>query len=206
MSQFFSIHPDNPQQRLVRQAAEILRKDGVIVYPTDSCYAFGCRLDSKKASDRIRDIRRFDKHHHFTVMCADLADIANYAKVDNAVYRMLKTLTPGPYTFILQGSRELPRRIVHEKRKTIGMRVPENNVAHALLAEMGEPILSCTMQLPGEEFPHSDPYEMRDVLEHQVDLIIDGGWCGMEPSSVVDLSGDNPDVIRRGLGDVSLFE
>lgn len=206
MSQFFSIHPDNPQPRLIKQAIEILRKGGVIAYPTDSCYALGCQLGNKEAVERITRIRGFDGKHNYTLVCADFSELATYAKVDNQQFRLLKQLTPGPYTFVLVATREVPRRLMQAKRKTIGLRVPDNAIAKALGAELGEPIMSATLMLPGDEQPLFDAWEIRDRLEQHVDLVIDGGYCGLEPTTVVDLSGDSPEIVRRGLGDTSLFE
>lgn len=205
MSQFFSIHPDNPQHRLVRQASEIVRKGGIIVYPTDSAYALGCHVGDKKALDKIRQIRQLDKNHNFTLMCRDLSELAVYAKVDNQLYRSLKAHTPGPYTFILEATSEVPRRLMHPKRKTIGLRVPENPIALSLLEDLGEPIMSVTLIMPGDEYPLTDPYDIRDMLEHHVDLIIEGGYCGLEPTTVVDLSGDSPAIIRQGMGEFEDF-
>ncbi len=206
MSQFFQIHPDNPQPRLVRQAVELLRNGAVIVYPTDSAYALGCHLGDKKALDRIRDIRRVDDRHNFTLVCRDLSQAANYARMDNIAYRLINAHTPGPYTFILPATREVPRRLLHPKRRTIGIRIPDNRIAQALLEELGEPIMSTTLILPGEDMPMTDPYEIREVLEHQVDLVIDGGYCDIEPTTVVDLTGDLPVVARHGKGDPATFE
>ncbi len=206
MSQFFQIHPDNPQVRLVRRAVEILRDGGLIIYPTDSSYALGCCIGNKEAQERIRAIRRVDDRHDFTLVCRDLTDLSTYARVDNVAYRLLKGLTPGPYTFLLLATREVPRRLQNPKRKTIGLRVPDNVITQALLAELGEPLMSSTLQLPDDEMPLTDPYEMREILGHAVDLIIDGGHCGLEPSTVVDLTGAAPVVVRVGKGDVSLFE
>ncbi len=206
MSQFFQIHPDNPQPRLVRQAVELLRNGAVIVYPTDSAYALGCHLGDKKALDRIRDIRRVDDKHNFTLVCRDLSQAANYARMDNIAYRLINAHTPGPYTFILPATREVPRRLLHPKRRTIGIRIPDNRIAHALLEELGEPIMSTTLILPGEDMPMTDPYEIREMLEHQVDLVIDGGYCDIEPTTVVDLTDDLPVVVRRGKGDPAPFE
>ncbi|WP_036860654.1 L-threonylcarbamoyladenylate synthase [Porticoccus hydrocarbonoclasticus] len=200
MSQFFSIHPENPQLRLIRQAVEIVRAGGVIVYPTDSAYALGCQIGDKKALDRIRQIRQLDKHHNFTLMCRDLSELSAYAKVDNQVFRLLKTYTPGPYTFILDATAEVPRRLMHPKRKTIGLRVPGNPIALALLEELGEPLMSVTLIMPTDEYPLTDPYDIRDTLEHHVDLIVDGGYCGLEATTVVDLSGEVPQVTRQGVG------
>lgn len=206
MSQFFQIHAENPQPRLIRQAVDLLRDGAVIVYPTDSGYALGCMSGNKDALERMRQIRRLDDHHRFTLVCRDLSEIATYAKVDNSVYRLLKALTPGPYTFILPATREVPRRLQCPKRKTVGIRVPYNAIAQALLTELGEPLMSCTLILPGDELPQSDPYEFRAVLEKRVDLIIDGGYGDLEPSTVVDLVDGVPVVLRKGKGDVSRLE
>jgi tRNA threonylcarbamoyl adenosine modification protein (Sua5/YciO/YrdC/YwlC family) len=206
MSQFFQVHPDNPQKRLINQAVDILRKGGVIAYPTDSGYALGCHLGDKSASDRIKRIRKLDDKHNFTLVCRDLSDIGTYAKVDNTTYRLLKTYTPGAYTFILDATSEVPRRLLHPKRRTIGVRVPDNAVVHALLGELGEPIMSSTLILPGETEPMTDPEDIRDALEHELDLIIDGGFCGMEATTVVNFTSGNPEVTRVGKGDPSPFE
>lgn len=206
MSQFFQVHPDNPQTRLIHQAVDIVREGGVIVYPTDSAYALGCHIGDKAALDRIRHIRKLDKHHNFTLMCRDLSELAAYARVDNAAYRLLRNNTPGPYTFILDATSEVPRRLKHPKRKTIGIRVPDNVIALDLLATLGEPIMSVTLIMPGDEYPLTDPYDIRTLLEHEVDLVIDGGFCGLEPTTVIDLTGDFPEVVRRGRGEVEPFE
>ena len=206
MAQFFQIHPENPQARLIHRTVEILGQGGVIVYPTDSCYALGCAIGDKNAMDRIRAIRRVDDKHHFTLVCRDQSEIATYAKIDNQAYRLLKTLTPGPYTFLYQATKQVPRRLQNAKRKSIGIRVPDNIIVQALLAELNEALMSTTLILPGEDMPMSDPYEIRDVLDHAVELIIDGGYCGFEPTTVVDMTGDSPDVVRLGKGDASLFE
>jgi len=205
VSQFFQIHPDNPQARLIRQAVDIIRGGGVIVYPTDSAYALGCHIGDKAALDRIRRIRKLDDKHNFTLVCRDLSEIATYAKVSNAVYRLLRQTTPGPYTFILPATSEVPRRLLHPKRKTVGLRVPENAIASALLADLGEPLMSVTLIMPGDDLPLIDPYDIRQTLEHDVDLVIDGGYCGMEPTTVIDLADDTPVVVREGKGDVALF-
>ncbi len=205
MSQLFRIHPVNPQPRLVQQAVEILNKGGVIVYPTDSAYALGCHIGDKKALDRMRDIRRLQRDHHFALVCRDLSELGTYANVHNSAYRQIKAATPGPYTFILPASREVPRRLVDEKRKTIGLRVPDNEICRALLEKMGEPIMSTTLILPGDEDPLTDPDEIRELLQHQVDLVIDGGYCGLETTTVVSLEEDYPVIVREGMGDISLF-
>lgn len=204
MAQFFAIHPENPQERLVKQAAEIVRQGGVIVYPTDSCYALGCQMGNKEAMERILAIRKIDLKHHLTLMCADLSELGTYAKVDNSQFRQLKAGTPGAYTFILPATKEVPNRTLHPKRKTIGLRVPDNKIALALLAELGEPMLSCTLMLPEETEPQTDPYEIRNLLEHAVDLIIDGGWCGTEPTTVIDMT-NGTELIRQGAGDTAVF-
>ena len=206
MSQFYQIHPDNPQARLVRSAADIIRGGGVVVYPTDSAYALGCQIGDKSALDRIRRIRKLDDRHNFTLVCSDLSEIADYAKVDNSAYRLLRHCTPGPYTFILKATSEVPRRLMHPKRKTVGLRVPDNRIAAALLQDLGEPLMSVTLIMPGDEYPLIDPYDIRDTLQHDVDLVIDGGYCGMEPTTVVDLADDAPMVLRVGKGDIAPFE
>ncbi|WP_198264762.1 L-threonylcarbamoyladenylate synthase [sulfur-oxidizing endosymbiont of Gigantopelta aegis] len=206
MSQFFQIHDQNPQSRLVRQAADIVRQGGVIVYPTDSGYAIGCHIGDKQSMDKIRSIRQLDKQHNFTLVCRDLSEISTYAQADNSHYRLLKAHTPGAYTFILKATREVPKRLMHPKRKTIGIRVPDNAIAQALLEELGEPLLSSTLILPNDDMPMTDPYEIRQLLEHQLDLIIDGGFCGFEATTVIDFEEDVPVVVRKGLGDASPFE
>lgn len=206
MSQFFQIHPDNPQARLVRQAVDIIRAGGVVVYPTDSAYALGCHIGDKQALDRIRRIRKLDDRHNFTLVCRDLSEIATYAKVNNTAYRLLRACTPGPYTFILKATSEVPRRLLHPKRKTVGLRVPSNPIAEALLADLSEPLMSVTLIMPGDAYPLIDPYDIRQVLEHDVDLVIDGGYCGMEASTVVDLAEEVPLVLRAGKGDTAPFE
>lgn len=200
VAQYFEIHPDNPQPRLVRQAVEIVRADGVIVYPTDSAYAIACGLHNKNGLERIRRIRQIDKDHNFTLVCRDLKELSLYARVDNVTYRALKAHTPGPYTFILPATREVPRRLAHPKRKTIGLRVPEHRIALALLEELDEPLMSSTLILPDDPLPLSDPELIRERLEKQVDLIIDGGSCGLEATTVVDLTGEVPQLRRQGRG------
>ncbi|MBL3598615.1 MAG: threonylcarbamoyl-AMP synthase [gamma proteobacterium endosymbiont of Lamellibrachia anaximandri] len=206
MAQFFQIHPDNPQPRLIRQAVNIIRQGGLVIYPTDSSYALGCQIGDKGAVEKIRRIRKLDESHNFTLVCRDLTEISNYAKLGNQEFRLLKTLTPGPYTFIHQATKQVPRRLQHAKRKTIGIRVPDNQIARDMLEELGEPIMSTTLILPGDEMPLTDPYEMRQILDHEVDLIIDGGYCGFEPTSVVVMTEGTPEIARAGKGDVSLFE
>jgi len=205
MSQFFQIHPENPQSRLVRQAVEIIQKGGLVAYPTDSAYALGCHIGDKSALDRIRSLRQLDKHHNFTLVCRDLSELSTYAKVSNQTYRLLKNFTPGAYTFILEATSEVPKRLMHPKRKTIGLRIPENAIVQAILEELREPLMTSSLLLPGDEYPLTDPYEMRETLEHQLELVIDGGFCGMEPTTVIDLTGDVPELLRQGKGDFSPF-
>ncbi|MFO1376239.1 MAG: L-threonylcarbamoyladenylate synthase [Steroidobacteraceae bacterium] len=205
MSQLFELHPRNPQLRLIRRAVEILREGGLIVYPTDSCYALGCHIGDKAAMERIQRVRRTDKSHHFTLVCRDLSEIARYARVENWQYRLLKAHTPGPYTFILEATREVPRRLMNPKRRTIGLRVPEHPVVQLLLAELGEPIMSSTLLLPGDDSPLTDAREIRERLQHDVDAVLDAGSCGIEPTTVVDLAGDGVFLVRRGRGDASAF-
>ena len=205
MAQFFTVHPEQPQPRLIRQAAELLREGGVLVIPTDSTYALAVRVGNADALERLRRIRRVDERHHLTLMCRDLSEIARYARVDNAQYRLLKSATPGSYTFILEGTKELPRRVLHPKRKTIGLRIPQHPVVQALLAELDEPVLTSTMILPGEEEPLTEPDEIRSRLEREVDLVIDAGPCGAEMTTVVDLSGGAPELVRAGKGELALL-
>jgi tRNA threonylcarbamoyl adenosine modification protein (Sua5/YciO/YrdC/YwlC family) len=205
-SRYFEIHPKDPQPRLIRQVAEIMREGGIVVYPTDSCYALGCHIGDKAAMERISRIRQTDKHHHFTLVCRDLSEIAKYARVNNQQYRTLKAFTPGPYTFILSATRETPKRLQNPKRSTIGIRVPDHVVPRLMLAELAEPIMSSTLLLPGEELPMTDAQEIQERLLHSVDAVIDGGNCGLEPTSVIDLAGPAPVIARRGKGDVSAFE
>ncbi len=206
MSQFYQIHPENPQARLIRNAVDIIHNGGVVVYPTDSGYALGCHIGDKTALDRIRRIRKLDDKHNFTLVCRDLSEIATYAKVNNTSYRLLRHTTPGAYTFILHATSEVPRRLMHPKRKTVGLRVPDNAIAAALLADLGEPLMSVTLIMPGDEFPLTDPYDIRETLEHEVDLVIDGGYCGMEPTTVVDLTDDRSVILRAGKGDITPFQ
>lgn len=206
MSQFFAIHPDNPQARLLRQAVSIVEGGGLIVYPTDSGYALGCKLGHKSALDRIRRIRQLDKDHNMTLVCRDLSDIGTYARVSNPIFRLLKAFTPGAYTFILKATREVPKKMLHPSRRTLGLRIPENQIALSLLECLEEPIMSTTLILPDAEYPLSEPEAIRDLLGSQVDLIIDGGHSGHEPTSVIDLTGDKPVILREGKGDISPFE
>lgn len=206
MAQFFQIHAENPQHRLIVQAADIIRKGGLVVYPTDSAFALGCHIGDKDALERIRTLRKLDKNHNFTLMCRDLSEIATYARVDNQAYRLIKNHTPGAYTFILEATADVPRRLMHPKRKTIGLRVPDNPIALALLEELGEPLMTSSLLLPGEEFPMTDPYDIRDTLEHFVELVIDGGYCGLEPTTVIDLTEPLPLLVRQGKGDFSPFD
>jgi tRNA threonylcarbamoyl adenosine modification protein (Sua5/YciO/YrdC/YwlC family) len=201
VSQYFAIHPSDPQPRLVARAAEIVARGGLVVYPTDATYALGCQIGDKSALDRIRQIRRLDRHHHFTVACRDLSEIATYARVSDQNFRILKQHTPGPFTFLLPATREVPRRLVHARKKTIGLRIPAHPIALALLEMLTYPITTTTMQLPGDLVPLGDPEEIRERLEYAVDLIIDGGSCGSVPTTVVDLTGDEPQVVRQGLGE-----
>ncbi len=205
MAQLFAIHPTHPQARLVRRAADIVRRGGVAAYPTDSCYALGCLAAEARAVERLRRIRGIDERHHLTLMCRDLSEIARYASVDDARYRLLRSVTPGSYTFILRARHEVPRRAQHARRKTIGVRIPGHPVAHALLAELDAPMLSTTLMLPGDAQPLSDAEEIRARLEHPIDLVIDGGNCGVEPSTVIDLTGDVPVVLRKGKGSLAPF-
>jgi len=203
MSQFFQIHPDNPQARLIKQAAQIIHAGGIVALPTDSCYALVCHLDDKAAVEKLRRIRGIDEKHHLTLLCRDLSEIGAYARVDNRQFRWLKAATPGPYTVILEATREVPRRLSHPSRKTIGLRVPENAIAHALLAELGQALLGTTLIMDDEILNNAD--DIRERLEKQVELIIDGGACSMEPTTVIDLTGAEPVLVRQGRGDPSTF-
>ncbi|MFI4889590.1 MAG: L-threonylcarbamoyladenylate synthase [Steroidobacterales bacterium] len=205
MALYLQLHPVSPQRRFIRQAVEVLRGGGVIVYPTDSCYALGCHIGDKAALQRISDIRQVDRNHHFTLVCRDLTDVGKYALVDNWQYRLLRAYTPGPYTFILKASKETPRRLKHERHGTIGLRVPDHPVTALLLTELGEPIMSSTLLLPGDQLPRTDAAEIDQLLGKRVDVVLDGGNCGLEPTSVIDLSGGTAQVIRAGRGDVSPF-
>lgn len=205
MSQFFHIHPETPQQRLLKQAVQIIQQGGVVIYPTDSGYALGCHVGDKNAMERILQIRQVSVDHNFTLLCRDLSELSVYAKVENSAFRLIKNNTPGAYTFILRGTKEVPKRLLNEKKKTIGLRIPEHKIALALLAEFGEPLLSTSLILPGEEFAESDPEEMRARLEKQVDLILHGGIIGEAPTTVIDLSDDEPVILREGRGDPAPF-
>lgn len=203
MSQYFIIHPDNPQVRLIREAVKIIKEGGVIVYPTDSAYAIGCQLANKEALERIRRLRQLNEEHYFTLICRDLSELSTYAIVDNSVFRLLKAHTPGPYTFILKATREVPKRLLQSKRHTIGMRVPDNKIVKALLSELNEPLMSLSLVLPDQEYPLADARDIHDLLKNQVDLVIDGGPCSITPTTVVDLLEGVPNVLRIGKGDVS---
>ncbi len=206
MSQFFEIHPLNPQKRLVQQAVKIIDQGGLIVYPTDSSYALGCHIGDKNAMERIKRIRKLDNKHHFTLVCSDLSEIGTYAKVDNSSYRLMKTLAPGPYTFLLKATSEVPRRLMNPKRKTIGVRVPDNIITHSILEELGQPIMSSTLISPGENDALDDVEAIREKFQHHVDLIIDGGSCGIEPTTVINLIDGNPEVLRVGKGDAEFLD
>lgn len=206
MSQFFQIHPENPQPRLINQAVEILNKGGVIVYPTDCAYALGCHLGDKAAMEKIKRIRQLNDKHNFTLVCRDLSEISTYAKVGNQSYRLLKAHTPGAYTFILKATSEVPRRLLHPKRRMIGIRIPDNPIAQALTEALGEPIMSTSLILPGDDQPLTDPWEIRDLLQHELDLVIDGGYCGMDATTVVSLVDDMPELVRQGAGHSQVFE
>ncbi|MBC7574981.1 MAG: threonylcarbamoyl-AMP synthase [Herminiimonas sp.] len=205
MSQFFQLHPDNPQLRLIKQAAQVIHAGGIVALPTDSCYALVCHLDDKDAVTRLRRLRGVDDKHHLTLLCRDLSEISQYAKVDNRQYRLLKATTPGPYTFILEATKEVPRRLSHPSRKTIGLRVPENRIAHALLDELGQPLLGTTLMLPGDDLALTDADTIRERLERQIELVIDGGACSLEATTIIDLTADEPVLIRQGRGESAPF-
>lgn len=206
MARYFDVHPDNPQPRSITQVVELIRGGGLIAYPTDSCYAFGCQLGNREGLERIREIRRLDDRHHFTLVCRDFAQLGHFVKVSNAVFRLVKASTPGGYTFILPATREVPRQLLHPKKQTVGVRIPQHTVTQALLAELGEPLLSSTLLLPDEEEPLTQGWEIKERLDHQVDAVIDSGDCGIEPTTLIDLSQDEPEILRRGAGDPSRFE
>ncbi|GGM31103.1 threonylcarbamoyl-AMP synthase [Dactylosporangium sucinum] len=205
VARYFDVHPDNPQPRLLQQIVALLRDDGLIAYPTDSCYALGCQLGSRPGLDRIREIRKLDDRHHFTLMCADFAQLGQFVQISNSVFRLVKASTPGSYTFILPASPEVPRRLLHPKKRTVGVRIPQHTVTQALLAELGEPLLSSTLVLPGQDEPMTQGWEIKELLDHQVDAVVDGE-SGVEPTTVVDLSGDEPEILRVGAGDPARFE
>jgi len=205
VSQYFELHPVNPQLRLIRRAADIVRGGGVIAYPTDSCYALGCHIGDKAALERVRRIRQADRHHHFTLVCRDVGESARFARIDTPQFRLMKACTPGPFTFLLPATRETPRRLQHERRRTIGIRVPDHPVPRLLLAELGEPLMSSTLLLPGDPLPLTDGKEIRHRLEHEIDAVLDGGNCGVEPTTVVDLAVTPPVIVRRGRGDLAAF-
>lgn len=206
MSQFFEIHPHNPQQRLIRRAVEIINKGGVVAFPTDSSYALGCHLGDKRALDRIRAIRRLDDKHNFTLICSDLTELSNFAKVGNDSFRLIKSLTPGPFTFVLKATKEVPKRLMHPKRKSVGLRIPEHPIAQALLQELGEPLFSTTLILPGDEASMSDPYEIRDRIEHEVDLVIDAGDIAYEPTTIISMVDGDAEIVRQGVGIAEMLQ
>ena len=205
MAKYFDVHPDNPQPRAIRQVADIVRDDGLIAYPTDSCFALGCRMGNKSGLDRIREIRHLDDRHHFTLMCSDFAQLGQFVTINNASFRTVKAATPGPYTFILPATKEVPRRLLHPKKKTVGVRIPDHVVAQALLAELGEPLVSSTLLLPGQEEPMTMGWEIKEALDHVVDAVVDSGECGVVPTTVVDLSAGEPEILRAGAGDPERF-
>ncbi len=205
MSKYFNIHPDNPQKRIINQIVDIIKAGGLMVYPTDSSYALGCQIGNKTAMQRMSNIRQTDKEHNFTLVCSDLSEIATYAKVNNSAFRLMKAQTPGPYTFILKATHEVPRRLQNPKRKTIGLRVPDHAIPHAILKALGEPIMSTTLIMPGKELPESEPEIIRELLEKQVDVIIDGGQCGFEPTTVIDMISEPPQILRQGKGPIDIF-
>ena len=206
VSQYLFIHSENPQERLIAKAVDSLRRGGVMIYPTDSVYAIGCHLGDKSALERIRSIRQLDKNHNFTLVCRDLSELGSYARVENSAFRLLKSKTPGPFTFILNATSEVPKRLQHPKRKTIGIRVPNSTIVKALLEELREPIMSVTLTMPDDQYPLTDPYEIKQLMNHHVDVIIDGGYCGLEPTTVIDLTDHTPQLLRQGAGDFSDFE
>ena len=205
MAKYFDVHPDNPQPRTIRQIVELIRGDGLIAYPTDSCFALGCRMGSKDALERLRAIRQLDDRHHFTLMCRDFAQLGQFVQVNNASFRAVKAATPGPYTFILPATREVPRRLLHPRKKTVGVRITSHTTAQAILAELGEPLVSSTLLLPGEPEPMTQGWEIKELLDHAVDAVVDSGDCGTEPTTVIDLSEGTPEILREGAGDPSRF-
>ncbi|MCA2214313.1 L-threonylcarbamoyladenylate synthase [Jidongwangia harbinensis] len=206
MAKYFDVHPLNPQPRAIQQLVDLVRDDGLIAYPTDSCFALGCRMGTKEALDRIREIRHLDERHHFTLMCSDFAQLGQFVTINNALFRTIKAATPGPYTFILPATREVPRRLLHPRKKTVGVRIPDHAVAQALLAQLGEPLVSSTLLLPGEEEPMTQGWEIKETLDHQIDAVVDSGECGTEPTTVIDFSSGEAEILRKGAGDPSRFE
>ncbi|MEV1158664.1 L-threonylcarbamoyladenylate synthase [Micromonospora chokoriensis] len=206
MARYYDVHPENPQPRILGQVADLIRGGGLVAYPTDSCYALGIQLGNQDGLDRIRQIRHLDDRHHFTLICRDFAQLGQFVQISNSVFRLVKASTPGSYTFILPATREVPRRMLHPKKRTVGVRVPRHTVTQALLAELGEPLVSSTLVLPGDDEPMTQGWEIKERLDHQVDAVLDAGDCGMEPTTVIDLSGPEPEILRRGAGDVSRFE
>jgi tRNA threonylcarbamoyl adenosine modification protein (Sua5/YciO/YrdC/YwlC family) len=206
MAKYYDVHPDNPQARTIGQIADSIRADALVAYPTDSCYALGCRLGSRDGIDRIRTIRKLDDRHHFTLVCQDFSQLGQFVRIDNDVFRAIKASTPGSYTFILPATKEVPRMLQHPKKKTVGVRIPDHVVTQALLAELGEPLLSSTLLLPGEEEPMTQGWEIKDLLDHVLDGVVDSGDCGTEPTTVVDFSGGEAEIVRHGAGDPSRFE
>ncbi|GAA0494528.1 L-threonylcarbamoyladenylate synthase [Streptomyces olivaceiscleroticus] len=206
MAKYFDVHPDNPQPRTITTVADNIRSGALVAYPTDSCFALGCQLGSRDGIDRIRSVRHLDDRHHFTLVCQNFAQLGQFVHVDNDVFRAIRAATPGSYTFILPATKEVPRKLLHAKKKTVGVRIPDHTVAQALLAELGEPLLSSTLLLPGEEEPLTQGWEIKERLDHVVDAVVDSGDCGTEPTTVIDFSGDEPEIVRRGAGDVSRFE
>ncbi|MFI5711010.1 L-threonylcarbamoyladenylate synthase [Kribbella sp. NPDC051620] len=206
MARYFDVHPENPQKRSIGQVVDLIRNDGLVAYPTDSCFALGCQLGNKDGLDRIRTIRQLDDRHHFTLVCQDFAQLGQFVHISNAVFRSIKAATPGSYTFILPATKEVPRRLLHPKKKTVGVRIPDHVVTQALLEELGEPLLSSTLLLPDQEEPMTQGWEIKELLDHQIDAVIDSGDCGTEPTTVVDFSEDTPEVVRVGAGDPTPFE
>ena len=206
MAKYFDVHPDNPQPRAIAQVVALVRGDGLVAYPTDSCFALGCRMGNKDGLDRIREIRRLDERHHLTLMCGDFAQLGQFVTINNSLFRSIKAATPGPYTFILPATREVPRRLLHPKKKTVGVRIPDHVVAQAILTELGEPMVSSTLLLPGEDEPMTQGWEIKETLDHQIDAVVDSGECGTEPTTVIDFSSGVEEILRKGAGDPSRFE
>jgi tRNA threonylcarbamoyl adenosine modification protein (Sua5/YciO/YrdC/YwlC family) len=206
VAKYFPVHPDNPQPRSIRQVADLIRDGGLVAYPTDSCFAFGCQLGNRTGLDRVRHIRELDERHHFTLLCADFGQCGQFVQFSNSIFRLVKAHTPGSYTFILPATREVPRRLMHPKKRTVGIRIPQHTVALALLAELGEPLVSSTLLLPGDDEPLTQGWEIRQRLDHDLDAVLDGGDCGTQPTTVVDLSQPEPEILRRGSGDTKPFE